>query len=145
MYTADQYSTLIRSAKKNGPPYRVHELTYENFYDLKVLQEHWDTNFTLDIDREKVKWNDIKVLRVEKEHSRAFFYKTSYEDVEFKKVMVKKTRNTIDAFNVNLVPAYEKMFPLTDVKKAALKTLCERNIIPKIYYEQFYKHIFELQ
>lgn len=31
IYMPDQYATLLRTDKKNGPPYQVHELTYEDF------------------------------------------------------------------------------------------------------------------
>lgn len=39
IYVPDEYATLIRTAKRNGPPYQLHELTYKDFYDLKTLQE----------------------------------------------------------------------------------------------------------
>lgn len=68
IYVPDQYVTLIRAAKKNGPPYHVYHLIFEDFYDLKALQEEWGHNFTADTDKTKVKWQDIKVLKVEKEH-----------------------------------------------------------------------------
>lgn len=111
---------------------------------MKGLQEEWGNNFSLDTDRKKVKWHDIKVLRVEKEHPNAFFYKTSYEDAEFRKVIVKKTRSQ-DLKSVQLVPAYSKRFPLTDVKKTALQSLCEKDTIKKPYYDLFYENVFELR
>lgn len=39
IYVPEQYISLIRTAKKTGTPYRVHELTYDDFYGLKHLQE----------------------------------------------------------------------------------------------------------
>lgn len=60
-------------------------MTHEQFYDVKVLQESWGNNFSLDEDKAQVKWHDIKILKVEKEHPETFFYKTSFEDNTFKK------------------------------------------------------------
>ncbi|KAK5647942.1 hypothetical protein RI129_002834 [Pyrocoelia pectoralis] len=146
IYIPEQYSTLIRTAKKNGTPYRVHDLTNEDFFDLKLLQEEWGNNFNVAVDRKKVNWHDIKILKVEKEHPHSFFFKTSYSDTEFKKVIVKKSKKSQEDFSsVQLVPAYSKKLPLTDAKNKALQSLCEKNIIKKPYYELFYKNIFDLR
>lgn len=80
IYTPQTYSTLIRTAKKTGNPYKVVEMTHEQFYDVKVLQESWGNNFNIDEDKTQIKWHDIKMLKVEKEHPESFFYKTSFED-----------------------------------------------------------------
>lgn len=85
IYCPQQYATLIRTAKKTGKPYHVEELTHDKFYDLKALQEEWGNNFTVNVDREQIKWHDIKQLRVEKQQPMSFFYKTSYEETVFKK------------------------------------------------------------
>lgn len=141
IYVPEQYVTLIRMAKKNGPPYRVHEFTCENFYDLKTLQEEWGNNFNVDTDRMKVKWHDIKIIRVEKGHPLAFFYKTSYEDITFKKVNVcnlKTTRSPVNLNSLRLVQAYSKKIPLADNKKKDIQDLIDRNIIPKYYYNSFF-------
>lgn len=92
IYVPEQYVTLISMAKKTGPPYRIHQLTYEDFYDVKALQEEWGTNFNVDTDKKKLKWHDIKVLNVKKESPEAFFYKTSYKDMEFRKVNVQNMK-----------------------------------------------------
>ncbi|CAH1984335.1 unnamed protein product [Acanthoscelides obtectus] len=51
IYVPDEYEALIRTAKESGSPYRVHQLTFENFYDLKALQEQWQKNFTTDTEK----------------------------------------------------------------------------------------------
>lgn len=90
IYIPSQYTTLIATAKKAGPPYTVHELSHDAFYDLKFLQEEWGQNFVINEANEKVKWCNIKVLRVDKDNIDSFFYKTSYKDTEFIKVNVKQ-------------------------------------------------------
>lgn len=146
IYVPEQYISLIRAAKKNGPPYRVHECTHEDFYDWKIVQEQWGNNFTMNTDQIKVKWGDIQVLKVEKDSPNCFFYKTSYEDETFKKVDVRKTRNTrfSDSFkSTQLVRAYSKKIPLADNKKKDLQELCNKNLIPK-YYILYYKNVLDL-
>lgn len=90
IYTPDQYTTLIATAKKTGQPYTVHELSHNEFYDLKLLQEEWGQNFFLNEANHKVNWRNIKVLRVDKDNIDSFLYKTSYKDTEFIKVNVQK-------------------------------------------------------
>lgn len=58
IYIPDQYVTLIRTARKTGSPYNVHELTYEDFQDLKLFQENWGNNFNINTDKEKVEFSD---------------------------------------------------------------------------------------
>ena len=142
IYTPQQYSTLIRTAKKTGQPYKVQEMTHEKFYDLKALQEEWGNNFNLDDDRNQVKWHDIKMIRVEKESPGAFFYKTSYADTNFKKTIVRKkrSRRNTEEFSMGLIQAYTMKNPLTDAKKKDIKELIDKNIIPKIYYDSYYKY-----
>lgn len=148
IYVPDEYATLIRTAKRHGPPYIVHELTFEDFYDLKTLQEEWRKNFTMDTEKEKVTWHDIKVLKVEKRHPDSFFFKTSYEQVEFKKVDMnnnKKTRSQErNTDSVRLVSAYISKIPLSDIKKRHLQELVDKNIIKKKYYDSFYRNVLEL-
>lgn len=143
IYVPDEYSTLIRTAKKSSPPYKVHELTFEDFYDLKTLQEEWRKNFSIDTEKGKVNWNDIKILKVSKEHPDSFFYKISYEQVEFKRVDMnnaKKTRSQeCNADSISLVQAYSKKFPLSDLKKNHLQELVDKNIIKKNIITLFLK------
>ncbi|KAG5880890.1 hypothetical protein JTB14_001466 [Gonioctena quinquepunctata] len=110
-YTTQQYSILIRASKKNGPPYIVHELTYEAFFHLETLQEDWGNNFTVDTDNNQVKWHDIKVLRGEKGHSHSFFYKV-YKQVNVRNVRKRSAAKFKD--NLKLVHAYSQRIPLSE-------------------------------
>lgn len=143
IYVPQQYVTLIQTAKKTGPPYTVNEMTHDKFYDLKSLQEEWGNNFNLNDDKDQVKWHDIKVLRVEKENPFCFFYKNSYEDEYFQKVCVRSTRRARDQtlFPVGLTQAYLEKIPLSHNKKRDIKELLDKNIIPKSYYESYFKNL----
>jgi len=61
-----QYVSLIQTAKKTGHPFKVKKLGYSDFYDIKNITEFNKNNFSINYDGEKVIWNNIKVLRVEK-------------------------------------------------------------------------------
>lgn len=70
----EQYATLIRTAK-NGPPYRLHDMTFEDFYDLNTLKEVMGNNFSTNTKNLKVKWHEIKILKIEKQNPSSFFTK----------------------------------------------------------------------
>lgn len=142
IYTPQTYSTLIRTAKKTGNPYKVIEMTHEQFYDVKVLQESWGNNFSLDEDKTQVKWHDIKIVKLEKEHPEAFFYKTSFEDKTFKKTYVRKRRAANQSFiSVDLTRAYSGKIPLSDAKKKDIQELINKNAIPRQYYDSYFKNV----
>lgn len=131
IYIPEQYKTLIGTAKKTGKPYKVIEMTHNKFYDVKALQESWGTNFNIDEEKNQIKWHDIKVLRVEKEHPEAFFYKTSFTEETYKKACVRKSRvlrargtgSTIDQslFSIGLTQAYTDKIALSEAKKKTYK------------------------
>lgn len=83
IYVPDQYITLIKTAKKTGKPYNVQELTHEIFFYLKPL---CTGNYNIDDDGNKFNWTDIKVLKADKVSNAIFFFKTSYEEEEFRSV-----------------------------------------------------------
>lgn len=140
IYSPQTYSTLIRTAKKTGRPYKVVEMTHDKFYDVKALQESWGNNFNIDEDKTQVKWHDIKILRVEKEHPGSFFYKTSFADNAFKKTAVRKRRAANQSFiSVDLTRAYTGKTPLSDAKRKDIQELIDKNVIPKQYYESYFK------
>lgn len=117
-------------------------MTYENFYDTKILQEQWGTNFNLDEDRNQVKWHDIKVLRVEKENPGAFFYKSSFSDENYKKVSVRKRRSKDDQIVfTGLKQAYTQKIPLSEVKIKDIKDLVTKHAIPQLYVDSYFKKV----
>ena len=141
IYSPQTYSTLIRTAKKTGRPYKVVEMTHNKFYDVKILQASWGNNFTIDEHRNQVKWHDIKVLRVEKEYPQVFFYKTSFGDETFKKTFVRNRRAANQSFiSADLTLAYTEKIPLSAAKKKDIEELINKNVIPNQYYESYFKN-----
>lgn len=53
IYVPDQYISLIRGAKKTGKPFVVNEMNFNDFIDLKALEEN-------------IKTGDIKSIKFSK-------------------------------------------------------------------------------
>lgn len=72
----------------------------------------------------------------------AFYYKTSYEEEHFNKVIVDKigrTRNTQNN-NIVLTQAYKNKMEVCEKKKRGLLGLLQKNTIPKCY-SLFYENL----
>lgn len=135
IYVPDQYITLIKTAKKKGRPFVVHELTHESFLDLKSLAVG---NYTTTEDGQKVKWADIKTIKVHRDYENKFFFKTSYETEEFTSVATLTKRRSA----IPIVPKklYKQKLKITETKIQGILKLIEKNIIPK-YYQSFYENL----
>ncbi|XP_045491096.1 uncharacterized protein LOC123690980 [Colias croceus] len=141
IYVPEQYITLIRTAKKKGNPYRVHELNHESFFDIKKIADGVGSNYSINEDREKVKMGDIKVIRVGKIHNDRFFYKCSFKEDSFKTVLVKTRASKIKKnLSSEIQPLYSTKLPVSDSKKAGILTLIDKNIIPR-FYKNFYENL----
>ncbi|RVE39906.1 hypothetical protein evm_015444 [Chilo suppressalis] len=141
IYTSDQYIALIKSAKKSKPPLMVHEMNFESFIDLKLLQDEWGYNFTTNTEAESVNWNNIKVLKITKENPTSFFYKSSYENQNYKEVNVRNKRKKMKPLSeITIQPAYSEKQQLSENKKKDLKDLIAKGLIPS-FYAAFYNSI----
>lgn len=99
-------------------------------------------NFNIDEDKTQIKWHDIKILKVEKEHPESFFYKTFFEDKIFKKTCVRKRRAVNQSLiSIDLTRAYTGKIPLSDTKKKDIQELINKNAIPRQYYESYFKNV----
>lgn len=140
IYTPLQYIPLIKSAKKTGKKFVVTTLTFEDFIDIKGLQSQWGTNFSKDINRNILTWNEIKILKFRKEEWFKFYFKTSYKDEDYREVDV-RTRKVLPMLNnIELRKAYNEGFQLSDNKKKDLKTLIMQKVIPP-YHSTYYSHL----
>lgn len=97
IYTPDQWSTVVRTAKKKQPLYIVNELNQENIFDLKELQVQSTMNWDRDEENEKVYWNKIKIIEVSHCLPNILLFKESYnKDTPFKKInLTKKDGNQL--------------------------------------------------
>ncbi|XP_073944722.1 uncharacterized protein [Choristoneura fumiferana] len=143
IYTSHQYVTLIKTAKKTGNPFKVLELTYDFFEDLKSLQDQWGYNFNEDDERKPVSWNDIKVLQFLKDEPFVFFYKSSYAQEEFMRVSMRNKRRKMPSLEeVSIRKAFTNKIPLGVNKKKGLAELLRKNLIPPFYMD-YYKSLIE--
>lgn len=56
IYVPTQWVSVIGLAKKQGKPYAVKEMTFEDFCDLRSLTTAIGTNFSLNREGQKVSW-----------------------------------------------------------------------------------------
>ncbi|KAL0821161.1 hypothetical protein ABMA28_005780 [Loxostege sticticalis] len=141
IYAPCQYATIIKSARKSGNPFTVKELNYDFFLNLKQLQDQWGYNFNENVEKEKLNWTDIKILRFVKNELFFFQYKTSYLQTEFKTInMRNKRRKMLGADEIVLEKLYRQPFTLKENKKKDLKDLARKNLIPS-FYAAFYNSL----
>lgn len=89
IYTAMQYSQIIRDAKKKSPPFDVKDLCHQDFHDFKEFTSLIGNNFTTNTENEKIHFNDIKILKLSRNRTDRFDYKLSYSDEAFKTIVFK--------------------------------------------------------
>lgn len=117
IYTPEQYVMLVQTAKKTGTPYNVVEMSYDDFLDVKEFTTELSFNFDKDTSGETVKFSEGCAFKVERETLDRFYYKTSFGDVEYKVVNIKRKnrRKSVTFHNFQLECAYKE--PLAIPKK----------------------------
>lgn len=146
IYTPQQYIALMRTAKKKGNPYKVHELSFQSFLDFKALANK-SSGFT-DTKNEKVRISDISVLRVSRDAPQKIQFKYSFAQAEFGEINMneKKKRNTrgteysSSIAEEDLRNLYHSQLAIDSKKKEALMKLVDKNVIPN-FYRQFYNSL----
>ena len=103
VYTTAQWATVMRTARHTGPLYNVRELDTDDFCNFKKVAAML-ANFDLDVDNKKVRWLDIKRIKVLKSGPRSFFFSYSvtgeYKDVN----MTKRVRKQSEIDPISLTP-----------------------------------------
>lgn len=145
IYVPHQYIPIIRGAKKTGKPYNLTELSYDDFVDFKNVCQHYGTNFQLTEDGEQIKMGEMKTIKVEKDKPGVFFVKTSYEQNEYKKIVVnnRKRKSQTQNSSCKLQQAYTKKQKISDRKISDINDLLKSNHIPKTY-NSFYSSVFNI-
>lgn len=131
IFIPEQYYTLIRTAKKTGPPFIVNELTHKDFIGLKDLAKQQGINL-------KVPLKNIKIIKFTKESPGIMFYKASFGQHQYEEVMISGGRRKIN--NIQLKPAYQNKVGISDKKKAGLMSLIEKKSVPE-GYSAFFKNL----
>lgn len=129
--------------KKTGKPYEVDEISTKDISDLKSLCKYFGNNFTLNEEKQKVNWKNVKIIKVQKDLPFTILYKYSYEQEEFFKIIIKKTtraRSSNPLTDIILHPAYRKPPRITTKKKKHLLEMCKENAIKEVYWH-FYENL----
>lgn len=86
---------------------------------------------------------DINSVKVDKCSPYTFFFKMSYSQENYKKVVVNNRRKTKSAAaQLVLQPVYSNKLPIGDKKKADILDLLKKNQVPK-YHATFYESVFQ--
>lgn len=123
---------MVSTSRKSGAPYKVIKKSHNNFYDLKDLTERPAINFSKNAAGEIVKFHDITVIRVEREHLDYFFY----EDDQYTSVSINecKTRKALVPFpDIKLKQAYKDSIPISKAKYDGLQSLLKNKTIPQCH------------
>lgn len=118
-------------------------MNFTDFFYLKHLQEKMRQNFILNVGNEKVLWSDIVMLKVFKDELFTVYYKTSYSDSNFKKIIIRKTTSrssTSLADDIKLKQLYNTPLKFAQNKLDALSFLCNKNHII-LKYHDFYRSL----
>lgn len=136
IYIPDQISMIIKLAKKTGKPYIVHEIKHGDILDWKSVSSSYG-NLDVNTNGDKVYWNCIKIIRVEKSDTSSLpnvYYKTSYQQETFQAIKL-KLHNKKPA---EIKKAYTEKPKIPYKKKEALVSLLRH--IPE-EYQPFYRNL----
>jgi hypothetical protein len=111
-------------------------MSTEDFLDWKAVSEAMGKNFNINEKGEKVFWNEIKVVTIEKKNLNKIFYKRSYTEENYNIIDVRKKTRTKTG-EIALIPAYSEPPAIPNNKKKDLLSLCEQNLIPKKHHQFF--------
>jgi hypothetical protein len=127
--------------QKKGQPYRVVKIDQSDVFDCKpfVRLTNWDR---------KVEWSTIKEVRVEGHRpSNVLQYKVNFRDKEHQEVVLYSAKPTVGrrpkkCFEcpASLPLALSGPIPISAEKKRDLLSLCDSNIVPKVYHD-FYQSL----
>jgi len=140
IFSPMQWYTVAGTAKKSGTRYLVVEMEGQ-MKDFKGLSEKYTMG-------SKLRWADIKCLKVEKTHPNSLFVKNgfgceNYTEIQFggKEVLGHQSDSHSDfegeqyAYTgFDNLPALESESMVTSAKKNDLAWMCEQLIIPKDYH-----------
>lgn len=130
IYTPEGFATAIKGAKVTGEPYKLTEMDYDDFHDLKQLAKDLPLSMTT------VKISEVVAIKVIRGHPKSLFYKYSYESEEWEEAVVIKKKNA-DLEKIVLKKAFDKKPGLDAKKKEALIKLCDKRAIPNKFRPYF--------
>ena len=135
--TPQQYFTLVRGARKSKAPFEVHEMSADDFFNVKRLAEKLQTS--KDESGNKIRWRDIRILAVEKDSPHKAFFAYGHNDKFGEMNLAGRLRQRTGA-EMHLEKLRNKPIPVSDAKYKDLISLCEQNAIPPAYH-QYYRNL----
>jgi hypothetical protein len=150
IFEPKQWFALMRAAKKSGQAYRVHEMDTSSFFDFKQFVAA--TNWSKNCNGNSVNWLKVKAVKVERESpnilhyqyehgsefSRVFLYDDANQIKPVSRTRKRKSNNFV--FDPVLKLAYDRPIKISSAKYKDLLSLCNSNVIPKIYHS-FYQSL----
>ena len=141
VYTPDQWCSVVRTARKNGQPYVVHEMVPGRFSDFKCLTNSF-RNFSVNTRGEKVNWLKICRLRFIKSQLHTVQYAYSYSGDYMQLDLLQKHRGTKPDIKVIKLATLPSSSHMSRTKYNDLISLCsdKHNLIPEQYHS-FYRNL----
>ncbi|KAF0699609.1 Uncharacterized protein FWK35_00038188 [Aphis craccivora] len=143
IYIPAQWVTLISCAKVNGKPYKVIEVSNEEFLDFKPLVNEKQFNWKTADDGTKIKWNSIREITVDYKNPFQLFIKYDLNAADFIKIDInkghKKQRGRHQP-RCEPIKAYNGKLSIEKLKISDLLSLCSMGLIPTAYHD-FYKSL----
>lgn len=120
-------------AKKKGNPYSINEMSFKDFHSMKLLAD--DIGFTKN---KEFKVTEIKIYKLIKNEPTKAFYKTSYNQTDFKEIIIRRNKKNI--FDINLKRVYKTKPKIKENKTRDLLSLLQSQHIP-LFYSYFYNSL----
>lgn len=143
IYVPAQWITLISCAKVTGNPYKVFEVSNEEFLNFKPLVDEKQFNWKTADDSTKIKWNSIKEITVSYKDPYQLFIKYDLSAADFIKIDISKIHKKQKGRHqprCKPIKAYNGKLSIEKLKIADLLSLCSMGLIPTTYHD-FYKSL----
>lgn len=112
----------------------MNELCFQDIFDIKKLCTD------LYVNPRKVRFSDLKVIKIEKNKPNILFYKYSYNE-SYMDVEIISERKQIQFDNIILKKAFSKKPGIPETKKKGLLELIEKKKCVPLYYLDFFKNL----
>lgn len=132
--------TTVRLASKKGK-YHVIEMSQEDIFNVKELQETILKNKKVDTEGNIVRWLDIVWFNYKKSDTDHIYFKYDMSSPLFLKFPIQRRKSRNFCFkNIILRKKYNTAIAIAEDKMTDLEELCKQNIIPKPYHS-FYQSL----
>ena len=143
VYAPSDYYVFVRSARRQGTPYRVNVLETADIKNFKATAKSLVRNRSKDDAGNTVRWLSIKWFRYEPSESGSILFKYEYDD-EFRRMPVttvgRRRKHSDLPPQIVLKPLYKGQQSISKAKFDDLLSLCSSMAIPREYHS-FYQSL----